>query len=140
MDFGFTNDQARYDAAIAWRTAAIADGWKAEPIYPATEHSVGESMERACKLTRDGFVAQVYTRSPSGRWKFEAKVNAWGPDRRAILVPVVYSWEAIQAGVRTCRYCKAVDVETHLVGFAGRACAACLPEQRRRQECPGWCD
>lgn len=135
-DFGFTNDQAQFDAAVAWRVAAIADGWAAEASYD------GEPMESACRLTRDGFVAHVLARTnkPGGRWKFTAKVDAWGPDRMAVRSPMVYDWGKLLQGTQHCKYCGADGVDTQRVGFAGRCCAACIVRERARIERPGWDD
>lgn len=136
MDFGFTNDKAQLSAVVAWREAAIADGWTAEPTYP--NH---EPVSSASSLKREGYLASILTREKdTGKWKFQCKVNVWGPDRLAIKVPVVYDWALISTSQRRCNYCNANDIETHQVGFTGRACSACLPEQRKRQEFPGWCD
>lgn len=134
MEFGFSNDQARFDAVVAWRDAAIADGWSVEPYFP--NH---EPVSSASKLRREGYIASILTREKvNSKWKFECQMSVWGPDGLAIKVPVVYDWQKISTSQRRCNYCKAEDVETHQVGFAGRACAACLPAQRKRQEYPGW--
>ncbi len=135
MDFGFTNDPERLAAAMAWRDAAIADGWVATPTYGEHEH-----QDRACTLDREGFKVLVVSRvyEPGERWKFTASVDAWGPDRLAIDLPDTYDWAAIQAALKLCNYCKKAGVETQRVGFAGRCCDECLPEQRARAERPGW--
>ena len=133
MDFGFTNDRASFEAAAAWRDAAVADGWSVQPTYGAHE-----GVERAAKLTRDGFVAQVITRTKVGKWLYEASVSVWGPDGLAVAPPNAYDWSAIVAATKRCSYCKAPDVETERVGFAGRCCAACLPAVRQCVERPGW--
>lgn len=135
MDDGYTNDSARFAAAVAWREAAIADGWDAKPGYP--NH---EAMERVCHLSKDGYIVHVLTREKVGKWAYQASVNVWGPDGLAIKPPFVYDMAAITAGTRHCNYCNADDVDTERVGFAGRCCAACLPRQREIAERPGWCD
>lgn len=126
-------DHVRTDA---WREAAIADGWAHEPLYPTHE---GEN--RACKLTREGWVAFVMTRRNEGtpnRSFSQADVTVWGPDGLQVVVPGVYGWDSLQAAFNTCMYCKKSGIPTERVGFAGRTCAACLDEQRARVERPGW--
>lgn len=121
--FGFTNSQADLDAVIAWRDAAVADGWDHKPTYSS------EAEERAATLNREGYVAHILTRSRShtGKWLAEAKVSVWGPDGLAIRVPTVYDWSQIKSAVEKCHYCGAQPVKTKRVGFAGRACITCAP-------------
>lgn len=134
MDFGYTNDAQQISDIRAWRDAAIADGWACAPTYG--DH---ESVGRAWRLSRDGFVAQGITREEVGKWKFEARLSVWGPDGKAIrLRGPLYSFDDVQAGVRTCNNCGATDVETHRYSFAGRCCAACLPAMREKHERRGW--
>lgn len=135
MDFGYTNDESRLQAARIWRDAAIADGWSARPTYD--DH---ESQDRACSLEREGFVVQVLTRvmKPDSRWKYQVSISVWGPDTLAIVPPDTYDWGAILAATRHCNYCRKDGVDTQRVGFAGRCCAACLPAQRKVSERPGW--
>jgi hypothetical protein len=126
IDFGFTNSQADLDVVIAWRDAAIADGWDHEATYAPTE---GE--DRACRLRRDGYVAQVISRAgDAGKWKAQASVSLWGPDGMSIRPPKTYDWDAIRRGVETCHYCKAFPVKTERVAFAGRGCVTCAPKER----------
>ena len=132
MDFGYTNDQALFEAAVMWRDAAIADGWDARATYDC------EPFERASTLTRNGFVAQIITRKDVGKWKFSATISVWGPDGLAINPPNKYKWESISEGISTCNYCGATGVETHRVGFAGRVCLKCKPEISKKVEYPGW--
>ena len=137
MVFGFTNDDAKFQAVADWFDAAIADGWLAEQTY---KH---EPLERAARLRRDGFTAQILRRSEAngrkpGKWKYEAMVSLWGPDRLAINPPFPYDMTAIIAGLRTCNACGATDVETQRYSFAGRCCAECRPEMARKHEYPGW--
>lgn len=137
MDFGFTNDGARLRAAEAYRDAAVADGWSKRPTYES------ESIDRACTLNRDGFIMQVLTRDNSEKkrkWKHEAQISIWGPDGLAIPPPAEYDFAKIKALTRHCMYCKTDDVDTERVGFAGRCCAKCLPDQRKKIERPGWYD
>jgi hypothetical protein len=138
MDFGFTNDDAKLHAAEAFRDAAAADGWSIRPTYGS------EGIDRASSLARDGFKMSILTRNNSdrkgGKWKHEAQVSIWGPDGLAIVPPDTYDFAEISARTRRCGYCKANDVETERVGFAGRCCAKCLPNMRAKIETPGWCN
>lgn len=138
MTFGFTNDPERLLAVIAWRDAAVADGWTIEPTYPKTE-----TVDQAAKLHRDGWVALVLTRGREGsphshRWYYEAQVSVWAPDSLAVRPGDVYSWEALQAATRSCNNCNATEVKTFGYSFAGRCCEACLPAMRLQHEYPGW--
>lgn len=139
--FGFTNSKADLDAVVAWRDAAITDGWSHRPTYES------EAEERVCSLEKDGFKAMVLTRCPvslpssrhQSKWFAEAEVNVWGSDGLAIKPPDVYDWQFIESAVSTCGYCGAHPVETERVGFAGRCCSKCLPAMRAKIEVPGWC-
>lgn len=133
-DYGFTNDKERYDAAVAYRTAAIADGWNCEPTYG--EH---EAVERAARLTREGFVIQIISREKNvGKWNYEASVSIWGPDGLQIEPPERYDWNQIVANLKRCNHCHKVVDTTQRYSFAGRCCDKCLPEMRRVHEYPGW--
>lgn len=138
-EFGYTNDPDVIAAVRAWRDAALADGWASTPAY------ANEDEASACKLLRDGWYASVLTREarPGGawdsrHWKYWTHVSVWGPDRLCVVPPDPYSFDALVAGLRTCGACGKTDVDTQRVGFAGRCCVACLPEQRRLHEYPGW--
>ena len=136
MDFGFTNDIGRLEAADVYREAAIADGWACSPTYDGSEQ-----MGRASTLTKDGFEMSILSRDRRempGKWKFEASISIWGPDRLSIKPPGQYDWEKIKAGIRTCNSCGAKDVATHRYSFAGRSCDKCLPEAKRVHEHDGW--
>jgi hypothetical protein len=134
MDHGFTNDKNRIAEVRAWRDAAIADGWASAPTYGERE-----SIDRACKMMRDGFVATCITREKAGSWAYEASLSVWGPDGKSIrLRGPNYNFDEILAGLRSCNNCGATDVETHCYSFAGRCCAACLPAMREKSERPGW--
>lgn len=147
-EHGFTNDSREYERVIAWRDAAIADGW---------EHGSqsSEAEERWSKLTRDGFVCQVLTRSRGnevldpargyhqsvhGKYAYQAKVSLWGPDGVAVNPGLIYDWDAIRESLRACPECGAKDVETFRVAFANRACAKCRPALEAKLCKPGWCD
>jgi hypothetical protein len=139
--FGFSKDPKHLESVQQYRDAMVADGWDMEPRYKT------EPVDRAGRLTRAGWVCSILTRcplemngQPHPKWHNESEVDIWGPDRLAVRVPAHYSWEALQAAVRTCHECGAKDVDTERVGFAGRCCATCLPAARKRIEYPGWCD
>jgi hypothetical protein len=117
------------DQVIAWRVAAEADGWIFEPTYSS------ESIDRAFRGQRDGFVVLGLTRSER-----ECSLNAWGPDRLAVAPGTAYDMDWLRAGLRICAACRKEDVETHRVGFAGRCCIECLLRERTRIETPGWND
>lgn len=136
--FGFNNDPGQLVAVTQYREAMLADDWSQEPTYPNTE-----PVERAARLTRDGYVCLMLCRDKRGevrprRWDAETQISFWGPDAMAIDTPQLYSWDKIRAGLRTCLYCDRTDVDVRRVGFAGRCCATCYPEVRSRVERPGW--
>ncbi len=134
--WGFTNDLQRMVDARNFRDAAAADHWTMEPMY------ANESVDSASKLTREGFVLQILTRTnPLPRkYHYCVSVSLWGPDHLAIIPPYVYSWEEIQKGLRHCNECGADDRDTVRAGFATRVCGDCVVETRKRLEFPGWCD
>lgn len=133
--------ESAYKRAVAWRDAALADGWTSKPTYG--EH---EAEERASTLTREGFLATIITRTPDPKglqpWnshpKHEGGVNVWGPDKLAIGPGQFYFWKYLLEGLRKCAMCKSLDVDTERVGFAGRVCASCLPVAKKKHEYPGW--
>ena len=92
MDFGFTNDLSKLEADIAFRDAAISDGWVAKPTYG--NH---EPMESHATLKKEGFVMHAKCRKkPEGeRWKAETGITIWGPDGLQIDVPTEYDWNEI---------------------------------------------
>lgn len=131
------NPLAGYYKAKEWREAAIADGWTSKPTYEK------ESEERASTLQRNGFTAQIITRTPEPKpWnqhpKPEGMVTIWGPDRLSVVTPWPYDWQHIEAGLRRCMECGAKDVDTQRASFAGRVCSACLAMAKAKYEHPGW--
>ncbi len=127
-----------YKRAVAWRDAALADGWLSTATYGESE-----AEDRASTLTRDGFKASIITRTPEPKpWnpnpKHEGCVTVWGPDRLDVRPGQTYDWEYIKAGLRHCGECNADDVDTARVAFANRVCVPCLPEARKKYEKPGW--
>lgn len=119
-------------AALAWREAAIADGWTSRPTY---DH---ENELTAFTLERDGFKVQGLARPSQPESMGHGEISCWGSDGLHIPVGEVYDWDAIQRAVETCGYCGTHPVKTERVGFAGRCCAACLPTMRARIETSGW--
>lgn len=129
--------KALHEEVVAFRDAAVADGWSIEPTYG--EH---ESVDRASRLKKDGFLMMILTRTPVEgdffRHRYESEVSIWGPDGLCIAPPSKYDMEEIRRGLRICEECHATDVETFRVSFAGRCCAKCLPAARKIHEYPGW--
>lgn len=131
-EFGFTNDSKDFIEVCKWKHAAIKDGWSIEPTYQI------EDVSSAATLHKDGFTASIYTRRNIGKWRYEANVSVWGPDGLAIIVPRMYNWKEIKRATRRCNYCKAENVNTKRVGFAGRCCDNCHPTLKPKIEYPGW--
>lgn len=120
--------------ALAWREAAMADGWESRPTY---QH---EDEIMAFRLTRDGFVVQGLARPETELSVGVGEINCWGPDGLHIPTGEDYDWKSLNKAIETCGYCGAHPVKTERVGFAGRCCVECLPEMRRRIETPGWAE
>jgi len=130
-------------AALAWRDAAVADGWTMTPTYG--EH---ESVDHAWSLEHtEGFKALGLSRpancAPGAPQQRDdtagtGQVSVWGPDGLALPSGRTYSMAALRAGLTTCGYCNATGVHTQRVGFAGRCCDTCLVDVRKMVETPGW--
>ena len=108
-EFGFTNDKKQLEAVRRYVADAVADGWSIAPTYQ------NESVDRAARLKREGFVMQVLMRThePSlHKWQFEAKVHLWGPDGLALNPPAAYNFAEIEKSTRTCNHCGATDIHT----------------------------
>lgn len=133
-DWGYSNDATRFNEINQFVADAVADGWTLEQTYDS------EPSMRACKLKREGFVISVITRKNVGKWKYEANIHAWAPDKLAVIVPAVYSWDAFKDSQTTCNLCLKAGVETQRYSFAGRCCADCIEQARKDHEQPGWCD
>ncbi len=132
-EFGFTNNQAHYDAVIKFRDDAVRDGWSCVPTYD--NH---ESMERAASLEKEGFKCHILSRTKVGKWRFAAQVSLWGPDGLCITAPMEYDWEKIKSGIKRCVYCGKEDVtDIVCVGFAGRSCPECAPAENKKLG-PNW--
>ena len=100
----------------AWRDAAIADQWIAEPMFEKAD------ADELARLSHpEGFVAHVVARID------EAVIKIWGPDKLAIMPPNAYCMNAVRAGQHICEFCRATNIPTTRVGFANRACLTCAP-------------
>lgn len=139
-EFGYSNDPANLLAVRAIVAAAVADGWSIRPTYER------EPVERAAHLERDGFTMSALMRDNTQdaephHWKYEVDLSLWGPDKLMIPPPETYdsgTFARLIAMLRHCPHCKAEDVDTFCYSFAGRCCAACLPEMKAEHEKPGW--
>lgn len=145
-EFGNTNSDDEYKAVIAWRNAALADGWTLAATYEGIEPSTSYGT-----ISKEGgwtghVCARVATEMQSrvpwygNKWKYSARVTLWGPDGLDVPAREVYDWAAIVAGLRTCAACGKKDVPTQRYSFAGRCCADCRPTMAAQHEQPGWCD
>lgn len=114
-----------------WIKAALADGWTSKPTYS------NESIDRAMTLNKEGFHVSTIRRPPE-KSRGNIDLTGWGPDGLVVRVPRVYDWESMKAALRICNYCKAIDVDTQRVGFAGRCCANCIEQKRKEIETRGW--
>jgi hypothetical protein len=131
-DFGYTNDKQKWDAANAYREAAVNDGWEIEPTH------AHEPITSCATLKKNDFVMMINTRTEQGKWKYVASVHIWGPDKKAIEPGDIYNWNYIQNGLSRCNNCGVENVKIFQYSFAGRCCEACLPEMRKQHEYPGW--
>jgi hypothetical protein len=133
-EFGLTNDEQEINEVSAFREAAIADGWEAQP------GSAAELIEDYAHLSKEGFKMHTMSRRlVNSKFKFQASVHIWGPDGWAIgLLGPIYNWDEIKAGVRRCNECGAEDVETERYSFAGRCCAGCRPKMAAQHERGNW--
>lgn len=153
-------------AALAWRDAAVRDGWHIEQTYTM------EGIDNACTLTRSGgttesgaplfFKVQIVSR-PTRPYDTDLRggslgggeISAWGPDRLSIPVPVEYpGFHYFLDALTTCKHCRrgpncgffdppgpsSYPVATKAYSFAGRACEECLPSLKAVAERPGWND
>jgi hypothetical protein len=72
----FTNDFDIYCGAIAFRVAAMEDGWNCVPMYGS------EPLESAARLIRDDFKMNIIVRvTGTSRFKYECEVSIWGIHR-----------------------------------------------------------
>lgn len=138
----YSNDIRDHEAAVAWRTAALADGWTMESVYKT------EPMESYARIRKEGYSGHVCARVTEemkaryshyvSKWKYNSEISLWGPDNLAIEAPAVYSWDAITQGTKTCSECGKTNVETTRVAFANRVCLSCLPASRAKHEVGNW--
>lgn len=134
-EWGYTNKESDIESVRQFVRDAVNDGWTQEQRYPS------EPVEQSCKLAKDGFVISVLTRTQvSSKWKYQASVHAWAPDGLVIRLSEIYKWETFQNAQTTCNLCLKTGVQTQRYSFAGRCCADCLSEARKKHEQPGWCD
>ena len=129
--YGYTNSDAAYARVSAFRDAAVKDGWSIGP-------NSSESPETWARLTRDEWVMHVLARKNIGKWKYQAEVSIWAPDKHSIVPPQEYNWDENKSAVKTCCLCGAKDVETQRYSFAGRCCAACRPAAAAKYERGNW--
>lgn len=129
--YGYTNADSEYERVVSFRDAAVKDGWTIGP-------NGNESPDTWARLERDRWVGHVLARKNVGKWKYQAEVSMWAPDKLSIVVPDIYLWDEIKAAVRTCCLCGAKDVDTQRYSFAGRCCAACRPAAAARFEKGNW--
>src|SRR5580693_7596139 len=61
-------------AALAWREAAIVDGWESRATY---QH---EDELTAFRLTKEGFVIQGLARPATTEMVGSGELHGWGPD------------------------------------------------------------
>lgn len=128
---------------VAWRAAALADGWTMGPRYAAHE-----PIEQAFELRRDGFhvvgllrgdVSQYPPRPIAPEGGYYSLVG-WCPKGIALELPLTYDMAAVIAGERICAVCHAEDVDTFKVAFADRACAKCRPDLKAKLETANWAE
>lgn len=118
------------EQSTLWVADAVNDGWGWAPVQLGSTRTI----------LKDGFCASFLPYKDEAGNKAFTHLAVYGPDGLQIQVPERYSWEAVQAALRTCMYCFAENVQTHRIAFAGRCCLACLPVLRERLEYPGWAD
>ncbi len=124
-----------------FRDDAVKDGWSIKPTYDNLE-----SVDSASKLSKDGFIMSILTRTedlvkyPNIKDLYDAEIYIWGPDELRIEVPDHYDMELIKKNMRKCSNCGKFVDETVCYSFAGRCCNDCLPALRKEFEKPGWCE
>ena len=128
--------QAASLAALAWRKAAMADGWISSATY---NHEV---EEQAFTLRHpEGFHALGLARPPDavrGLTRWVGRIHAWAPDGIHVPAGDVYDMAALRRAVQTCEFCKQHPVKTVRLAFVNRACVPCAETKRAEYEPPGW--
>lgn len=155
--------------AEQWRDAALADDWRMEQTYVHEDVNRACTL-KLFLYPPAAFKVHIITRPnvlEGNDWTLGGgEVHAWGSDDLSMVVPIVYpgkqyfidalstcphchkgpnrsffvdvaemdtlpprEWSALRAPVAMCSY-----------GFAGRACAECVPALRAKHERPGWND
>lgn len=115
-----------------WRKAVLDDGWVIEPVYP------DESIDTYCRLSREGFVANVMLRTETDFGGPMHNLHIWGSDGLAIR-PKSYSWKELQESLQVCSICGVIGPTVRLA-FANRVCPKCRALHVDKYEYPGWCD
>lgn len=134
-NWGFTNDPAPYEAMLAYREAALADGWSLQWMEG------DEKTASYSKHFKDGYCMHILSRSQGKhKYKYEAKASLWCPQGIAIRAPETYDWQKIVEGTTRCHECGATGVKTVRVAFANRVCEPCLPAAKAKYEYRGWAD
>ena len=114
---------------VAWRDAAVADGWSITPTYNS------EGIDRASTLDRDGWKALILTRSER-----DCDVVVWSSDRLVVTHGTIYSFEELKRNERLCSNCGSTEIATVRIGFAGRVCPTCREKLKPIIEYSGWCN
>lgn len=101
------------EQVIAWREAAVKDEWLIAPLW------TNVSTDTAARLTKEGFVCQIYSTN-------NFSVAVWGADGLAVDVPDVYSWDIIKDNLTRCTNCHQIVSSVRRLAFAGRVCEPCF--------------
>jgi len=134
-DYGYTNNESEIESIRQFVRDAIADGWVQTVRYD------NETVDESCELRKDDFVMAVLTRTKGvGKWKYQATVHAWAPDKLTVKLKEKYDWSIFENAQTTCNLCLKTGVKTQRYSFAGRCCADCITQARKDHEQPGWCD
>lgn len=120
---------------------AIADGWASRPLYSDPEFGIileKNGMTIHARTEPQGCYGTWPGRGTPNPMTDNASLSAWGSDGLVLQVSAPYDAEALVAAHQVCGCCGATDVETHRYHFAGRACAACLPDAKAKTEVGNW--
>lgn len=115
----------RTRAIVAWRNAALEDGWVLIPKFP------GVPWKQACTLHREGFVTLCVTRNGPGD-----TLTIWGPDGLQVPTPNPYNWKEMMTGLNICLFCGNETEDPRKLGDGGRACPDCERNNGNRTQ-PG---
>jgi hypothetical protein len=126
MSDRLTKDKTEYERLIAFRSAAIADGWENRP------HG---------QLFKEGYLMDIHAEESDDWFLSGAEIYIWGPDGLALKnYPKEYDWEAIKQRARECHFCGTDTGHMQRVCFANKSCDKCYPAAIKRLEVPGWDD